>query len=35
VTMQNAQGVVIQLRSQQTGLRLSLGLSGVTMSIEE
>jgi hypothetical protein len=35
VTMQNAQGVVIQLRSEQTGLRLSAGLSGITMSIVE
>src|SRR5689334_14136476 len=33
VTMQNGQGVVIQLRSQQTGVRLSLGVSGITMSI--
>jgi hypothetical protein len=33
VTMQNGNGVVIQLRSQLTGVRLSLGISGITMSI--
>jgi hypothetical protein len=35
VTMQNGQGVVVRLRSQQTGIRLSLGLSGITMSVVE
>jgi hypothetical protein len=33
VTMQNGQGVVIHLRSQQSGLRLTLAASGITMSV--
>jgi hypothetical protein len=33
VTMENGNGVVVQLRSQQIGLRLTLAASGITMSI--